>query len=87
MVKELHERARVETRGNISELIRQRLAAATAGRADVEVQDFWPLIALISAMLGEMRLGQTYSDEHVSNARALFGLILERCFRIDGVAP
>jgi Arc/MetJ-type ribon-helix-helix transcriptional regulator len=87
VVKELRERAKVETRGNVSELIRQRLASATAVRSEVEVQDFWPLIALISAMLDEMRLGRTFSDEHMSSARALFGLILERCFRIDGVAP
>lgn len=87
MVDYYRDRAQIETRGNVSELIRQHLAAATAARPGVEAQDFWPLIGLMIAMLDEIRLGRTYADDHIANARALLGLALERCFPIDGVEP
>lgn len=85
LLQALRRVATVETRGNLSELIRQRITAAVAERPEVTVRDLVPTLALITAVLDELRLARTFNDGHIENARALYELILERCYPIAGV--
>lgn len=88
LAKALRKEAGTGARNNLSKLVRDRLEAAVADNgATLRADEFWQILALISAIFGKLRLAKFEDDEHFETARSLYELALERCIHLDCVEP
>ena len=78
--------ARQRTGGDVSALIRQLIETdSEVAAASLSVEEFWPIVVLVSAILDRARLDGRSGDDHIIAIRHLYELLLERCIPITGV--
>lgn len=88
LAKALRKEASSGARGNLSKVVRDRLETTTTHTsATLKADEFWPVLAIISAIFEKLRLAEFEDDEHLETARSLYELALERCIHLDCVEP
>lgn len=82
----LSDLARQRTRNDVSALIRHLIESDSKTAAEsLSVEEFWPIVVLVSAILDQARMDGRSGDEHVVAVRHLYELLLERCIPITGI--
>lgn len=85
-MRKLLDLARQRTRKDVSALIRHLIESdSEAAAASLSVEEFWPIVVLVAAILDQARMHGRSGDDYIIAIRHLYELLLERCIPITGV--